>query len=183
MIQNERDKVKYTDAMQNLVNRKDVTHLSGLDTFPVKDLRTIEGYIARIKSKYGLDIVFLDYLQKLAPLEEYKRNDQHEQIQQNMFRFSQIVKDYDVLGINIAQLRRVQEDARKNPPKMTDLKGSSAIEDESVMVSFLHTPFVNDEFQEDTRLFYAEKARYGKRFKIPLEFHGESMNFIGRKIL
>ena len=172
----------YEEATKYLVANENKIHLSGIDTFPIRDLRNIEAYIARLKQKHGLDIVFMDYLQKLTPMKEHRRYDEHERIKENMFKFSLLAQEYDFAGFMLSQLKRVQEDARKNQPKMQDLKGSSAIEDESVNIVFLHTPYENNKFSEDTRWFYSEKARYNKRFRSILEYNGQAMKIEGVKV-
>ena len=109
------------------------------------DLMYITSQIKRIKnknenidkSKKGVDIVYIDYLQ-LIKLDRDNRNEGLGQITRSL---KSLAKALDICIVIFSQLnRQVENRAGDRRPQLSDLKESGSIEEDSDVVLFLYRP-------------------------------------------
>lgn len=134
--------------------------------------RYIDHIITHIKlhkAKYGLNIVFIDYLQLL----DVKANSRYEKVSEVSKRLKQLAKEENITIIALAQLRR--EDRVNVRPTLSDLKESGQIEQDADVVLFPYRPqyyeSVRDAVEMDAELILA-KNRHGQCADIPISFEG-----------
>ena len=90
------------------------------------------------KRKYGLDIVFVDYLQKMRPNERnYSREQEISEISNSL---KSLAMELDIPVVTLAQLNRECEARPNKRPMASDLRDSGAIEQDADLILSLYSP-------------------------------------------
>lgn len=131
-----------------------------LDDRPVQTLTTIRAGARTIARQHTLGLIVIDYLQLVTPTD--KRVKREEQVAELTRGFKGLAKDLSVPVILIAQLNR-ESTRDKRRPRMSDLRESGAIEQDSDVIGLLHEEPV-DEGQPPTNIveLLIEKNRGGR---------------------
>ncbi len=128
----------------------------------------------RLKKRYNADIFIVDYLQLM-------RGDNRENRQQEVSFISSelkaMAKELEVPVVALSQFNRNPESREGGLPKLSDLRESGSLEQDSDVVLFLH-----DKTEDPARLdrevdLIIAKQRNGPRGKIPLIFKSETTTF------
>ena len=139
----------------------------------------------RIKRKYGLDLVMIDYIQLMQP-EKSKNGDNRQNEVADISRMLKIMaKELNVPVIALSQLSRSSE-KEKRRPQMSDLRESGAIEQDADIVLFIHRPeksasekeIAEGKVKEGVAEILIEKHRNGETGKIELFFKKECTKFV-----
>lgn len=183
--------VSYKQIYFNYVNEEKVTHLlkamgdlGGLkiyfsDTAKV-NANDIAAKAYTLKRKYGLDILFIDYLQLI----EGERGKGRYEIVTDISRgLKTLALSMGIPIIALAQLNRESE-ANGRKPKMSDLRDSGGIEQDADGVMLLHRDWrAGKEKNEDGSSteheadLIIEKWRNGEPVTLKLHFDGPTMTF------
>ncbi len=95
----------------------------------------------RLKSKHGIKLIIIDYLQLMTNDTATNKNGNREQEISSISRgLKNIAKDLDVPVIALSQLSRSVETRPDKRPILSDLRESGAIEQDADMVMFLFRP-------------------------------------------
>lgn len=129
----------------------------------------------RIKRKYGLDLIIIDYLQLMADGGDTRNNE----LASITRKLKLMAKDLNVPVICLSQLSRKVEERADKRPMMSDLRDSGAIEqDADVIVMMYREEYYNKETQNKGM---AEanivKQRMGETGTVRLAFQGEYSRF------
>lgn len=133
--------------------------------------------------KYGLDALYIDYLQLLS---HYIKGANREQEISAISRgLKQLAKELNIPVIALAQLsRRVEERGGAKKPILADLRESGSIEQDADIVTFLYRPeyygITEDENGETTigkGFMLVAKNRHGTTKDIEMKFIGECTKF------
>ena len=121
------------------------------------------------KAKKGLDVVIIDYLQKMDAGERDTRK--------NVSVISTTLKNFArESGITVIALAQLNRDGKDDRPQLTDLKESGQIEQDADVVLFPFRPSyyldVKPDVEEDAELIIA-KNRHGQCTDIPVVFEGK----------
>ena len=109
-----------------------------IDDTPALNIASIRTRARRLKRKFGLDLIILDYLQ-LVNGESKKMNDNRVQEISELTRgLKAIAKELDLPVIALSQLSRKVEDREEKRPQLADLRESGAIEQDADLVVFLY---------------------------------------------
>ena len=109
-----------------------------IDDTPALNIASIRTRARRLKRKFGLDLIILDYLQ-LVNGESKKMNDNRVQEISEITRgLKAIAKELDLPLIALSQLSRKVEDREEKRPQLADLRESGAIEQDADLVVFLY---------------------------------------------
>ncbi len=109
-----------------------------IDDTPALNIASIRTRARRLKRKFGLDLIILDYLQ-LVNGESKKMNDNRVQEISEITRgLKAIAKELDLPVIALSQLSRKVEDREEKRPQLADLRESGAIEQDADLVVFLY---------------------------------------------
>lgn len=127
----------------------------------------------RHKSKYGLDLVIIDYLQLMkSGTQKGKRWEELGEISRSLKRLSK-----EVPVIALAQLSRECE-KQKRRPVLSDLRECGDIEQDADVIIFTHSPHVIDEnMPEDLIEAIVGKHRGGPTGFVKLRFEKETVTF------
>lgn len=165
----------YAEALQR-IRKLDRMAIYGVGD-GIKDLYGVEGRVQEYIEEFKhLDCLYLDYLQRLAPLPEYSRCNIREKTDANVMFFSNLVKDYNFAGVLLSQLSRSQDDSR---PTSQRLKESSTIEQEADIIAFLHYQTKKSDAPIRPIEFFADDTRTIEPFSMSLAFEGKCMDFPG----
>lgn len=122
-----------------------------------------------VKAKKGLDVVVVDYLQKLDANERDTRK--------NVSVISTALKNFArESGVTVIALAQLNRDGKEDRPQLTDLKESGQIEQDADVVLFPYRPSyyldVKPEIEMDCELIIG-KNRHGQCIDIPMSFEGK----------
>lgn len=119
------------------------------------------------RAKYGLDVVVIDYLQKL--------NAGGKDMRSNVGMASTALKNFArELGITVIALAQLNREAKNARPELTELKESGQIEADADVVLFPFRPAYYEDVRpaiEDAVIVIA-KNRHGQCVDIPCTFEG-----------
>lgn len=132
-----------------------------------QDVLRIASNARRMKMRGGLDMIIVDYLQIVFALNERaNRNDQVAGISRGL---KKIARELKVPVIALAQLNR--QAANGEPPKLSELRESGAIEQDADTVIMLHKPQEDEHAAVEPLEFWVRKQRNGARGVVKLEHH------------
>lgn len=101
-----------------------------------KSINTITSDVLELNRSFKIDIVIIDYIQKIIPVSNRSRYEQVTEISNGVKLFCQ---NFKIPVIALAQLSRDSSRTGKRP-SLPDLKESGEIEQDASIVSFLHRP-------------------------------------------
>ncbi|HVJ69466.1 MAG TPA: replicative DNA helicase [Caulifigura sp.] len=113
-----------------------------IDDVAGRTVSQISAIARRLKRRFGLGIIIIDYLQLIEADEKGLPREQ--QISTITRRLKFLAKDLSVPVIALAQLNRGVEQREDKRPKLSDLRESGAIEQDADIVMFLHRPDAYD---------------------------------------
>lgn len=93
----------------------------------------------RLKRKYGLDLIMIDYIQLMTPDRSKDSSNRQNEISEISRNLKILAKEINVPVIALSQLSRDVE-KRKGRPQLSDLRESGAIEQDADVVMFIHRP-------------------------------------------
>lgn len=109
-----------------------------IDDQPGRSMPQIGAVARRLKRRFGLSIIIIDYLQLIEP--EEKAAPREQQVSLITRRLKYLSKELNVPVIALAQLNRGVELREDKRPRLADLRESGSIEQDADVVMFLHRP-------------------------------------------
>ncbi|QTA38649.1 replicative DNA helicase [Thermosipho ferrireducens] len=100
------------------------------------DPRSLRAKARRMKKEYGVQAIFVDYLQ-LMTTRSFRENRQQE-ISEISRSLKLLARELDVSIIALSQLSRAVEQREDKRPRLSDLRESGSIEQDADMVLFLY---------------------------------------------
>lgn len=150
-----------------------------VDDVAGRTMSQIAAISRRVKRRYGLGLVVIDYLQLIEPDEKGLPREQ--QIASITRRLKFLAKDLDIPVIALAQLNRGVEQREDKRPRMSDLRESGAIEQDADIIMFLHRPAAYDpEDRPGEADLIIAKNRSGPIGTVGLTWLNEQLRFADR---
>jgi replicative DNA helicase len=109
-----------------------------IDDSPGQNMLRIAANARRLKLRYGIRLVVVDYLQLVEP--DNRRDSRQEQVAGISRRLKFLAKELQIPVLACAQLNRAAEDRMGNRPRLADLRESGSIEQDADTVMLLHRP-------------------------------------------
>ena len=139
----------------------------------------------RLKSKVGLDLVMIDYIQLMNGESNKKDANRQQEISEISRNLKILAKELNIPVIALSQLSRAVEQ-RKGRPQLSDLRESGAIEQDADIVMFIHRPdksatekeIAEGKVQPNVAEILIEKHRNGSTGVVKLYFKGSSTTFV-----
>lgn len=126
---------------------------------------------------FRADMVTIDYLQTMISPANPKASSP-EKIEANVFELSRIFSEFNVAGLVLSQFNRDKgRDTGSRQSVMADLRGSSSIEAEADIVSFLQRENKGIEGRVPVK-WYSDKVRGSKVIDCQLEFNSSNGRFL-----
>ncbi len=139
----------------------------------------------RLKRRYDIQLVVIDYLQ-LLNYSKYSREGRQREISAVSGALKAMAKNLHVPVLVLSQLSREPEKrGARNQPQLSDLRESGAIEQDADVVMFLRRPcrITDDPENADQTLAYVDiqKHRNGRTGKVRLNFFDRFTRFDNRE--
>lgn len=140
----------------------------------------------RLKRRYGLDLVMVDYLQLMSTGKASKADNRQQEISEISRNMKILAKEIEVPVIALSQLSRSVESRTGHKPQLSDLRESGAIEQDADIVMFIHRPdksadpkeLAEGKVQANVAEILIEKHRNGPTGSVKLYFKGECTKFL-----
>lgn len=154
-----------------------------INDYPPHQVEQLRSQVHRHKTKHGVSMVVVDYLQQMSGPMKGNRNNEVEHISRGLKRMA---RELDVHVIALAQLSRGVEHRTPPRPVLSDLRDSGAIEQDADNVLLLWRPeyYFNDATPDSA---YAEwqgkaeavlaKQRDGETGRIMMTWQGSELRF------
>lgn len=154
-----------------------------IDDTPSLAVLELRAKARRMKAKYDVQLVIVDYLQLLRS--GTKRGQENRQIEVSEISagLKTLAKELSVAVLVVAQLNRQPEARQRGRPRLSDLRESGSIEQDADTVGLLVRPEVYEEDEDARRemageaLLIIAKQRNGPIGEIPLIFQKEFTRF------
>ncbi len=112
-----------------------------IDDTPQLSIFDLRAKCRRLKQRFGIKAVFIDYLQLMRAAGEMNRNGNREQEISTISRqLKALSKELDIPVVALSQLSRQVEQRPDKRPQLSDLRESGAIEQDADIVSFIYRP-------------------------------------------
>lgn len=119
--------------------KEDLTNLQiYIDETPAISIQNLRIKAKMMKLKYGIEILFIDYLQLMTNSES--RNNRENEIGSISRGLKALAKELDIPIIALSQLSRQVENRPDKRPILSDLRDSGSIEQDADEVIFLYRP-------------------------------------------
>ncbi len=147
-----------------------------LDETPGLTINELRAKAKRLKLKYGIRMLGIDYLQLMRGDTESSKYREQE-ISKISRELKALAKELEIPIIALSQLNRGVENRARRTYQLSDLRESGAIEQDADIVGFLHVPSPDD-LKGDNELLHVaglfiEKHRGGRCEKITYSFNKE----------
>jgi len=173
-------------ALINLVNGISVYHNSHvyIDDTPNISIFELKAKAKQMQRLYGIKLLIVDYLQLVRAPERI--NDEQKEIKFISLQLKSLAKNLDIPIIVISQLsRELERHSKPREPRLSDLRGSGAIEQDADVVIFVWNPEVagieywpDKESTTNTAELIIGKQRNGPIGKIRMVFLRENGLFL-----
>ena len=131
------------------------------------------------KQRYGLDLLVVDYLQRLKPDEAGDRRDLTVGAMARAFKTA--ARDLDIPVVLLAQLSRDLEHRPDKRPMPSDFRDSGEIEQEADVIAFLYRDWIyNDRADPNEAEILVRGNRHGSSGKATLRFEPEFQRWLDR---
>lgn len=158
----------------------ELSHLKfWIDDTPNMTFMRIASTARRIKSRKGLDLLCVDYLQLIEPDQADRKASRQEQVSNISRRLKLLARDLKIPMLVLAQVNRGLEDRADQRPRLSDLRESGAIEQDADVVMFIHRPGLTDPSPENEGVaeILVRKQRNGPTGELKLVFQKQFTRF------
>ena len=177
---NKTEWLKIAKAREKLSNTKIF-----IDDSAVIRPRELISKCRRLKSRFGLDLVMVDYIGLMTPDKTRNSDSRQNEISEISRSLKILAKELNVPVLALSQLNRAVE-TRKGRPQLSDLRESGAIEQDADIVMFIHRPdkgasekeLAEGKVQKNVAEILIEKHRSGPTGLVKLFFRGECTKFV-----
>jgi len=166
-----------------------------IDDTPALPISSLAARARRLKRRFGLDVLVIDYLQLVRPASG--RNDGRvQEVSEITQGLKAIAKELDIPVIALSQLSRKVEDRDDKRPQLADLRESGSIEQDADVVMFVfREEYYHDrlkpaddsdkfpEWKENAERLFCRaeiiigKQRHGPIGNVDLHFEGKFTKF------
>lgn len=163
--------------------------LQGLKVFiddkPALNINQVRVAARKMKSKYNISFLIIDYLQLMEGLNT--KLDRRVQLEQITRKLKELAKAEDITILELSQLNREIEKRPDAKPKISDLKESGSIEEDADIVMLLSRPtekeIKDNPHMKDMVVIDVAKFRNGKPFAASVHFDKTFQRFESEKPL
>jgi replicative DNA helicase len=131
------------------------------------------------KSKHGLGLIIIDYLQLIRPVA--KGHSREREVADISCNLKSISKEMQVPVVCLAQLNRATESQTNNVPRLSNLRESGSLEQDADIVMFVHRPAYYEAGKpEDLAEIYVAKHRHGPTGQVDVGWDDSRTLFYNR---
>ena len=172
------DHMKLANAVDRLQKAKIY-----IDDTPGLEAVELRSRARRMKSRYGVELIIIDYLQ-LMNYSKFSKEGRQRETMAISGAIKAMAKELDVPVIVLSQLSRATEGRGDNVPKLSDLRDSGAIEQDADVVLLLYRPSYykhgDDRNADNLAIVDIAKYRHGSTGEVKMNFIKEYTRFEDR---
>ena len=128
-----------TDFEKIIVASEQLKNLSlFIDDSPALTISSIRTRSRRLKRKFGLDLIIIDYLQLITGESKNSNDNRVKEISDITRGLKAIAKELNIPVVALSQLSRKVEEREEKRPQLADLRESGSIEQDADLVVFLY---------------------------------------------
>ena len=149
-----------------------------IDDNPNKTVSDMQSMCRKLKRKEGLDLIIIDYLQKVRST---VRGSSREQLEQVSNDIKNMAKTLDIPVLVVSSLSRASETRDVKIPIMSDLRETGQLEFDADVIMFLHREYYYDRTNEAVKReadLVVAKNRNGKLGMTKLNWIEEYTKFL-----
>lgn len=154
-----------------------------IDDTPGLEAVEMRSRARRLKSRYGIKLIVIDYLQ-LMNYSKFAKDGRQRETMAISGAVKGMAKELDVPVIVLSQLSRAAESTGDNIPKLSHLRDSGAIEQDADMVWLLYRPSYyekgDNRNSDNLAVLDVAKFRHGATGEVKLSFIREYTRFEDR---
>jgi replicative DNA helicase len=154
-----------------------------IDDTPGLEAVELRSRARRMKSRYGIELIVIDYLQ-LMNYSKFAKDGRQRETMAISGAIKAMAKELDLPVIVLSQLSRATEGRGDNIPKLSDLRDSGAIEQDADVVLLLYRPSYykhgDDRNSDNLAIVDVAKFRHGETGDVPMSFIKEYTRFESR---
>lgn len=109
-----------------------------IDDTPNINLYDLKARARRMKEKYDVKLLLIDYIQLLQTSRTFKTESRQVEISEISRELKALARELNIPLIGISQLSRAVEQREDNRPRLSDLRESGALEQDADVVCFLY---------------------------------------------
>ena len=109
-----------------------------IDDSPALTISSIRTRSRRLKRKFGLDLIIIDYLQLITGESRNSNDNRVKEISDITRGLKAIAKELNIPVVALSQLSRKVEEREEKRPQLADLRESGSIEQDADLVVFLY---------------------------------------------
>lgn len=147
-----KDIAKIENAYAFLMEKSKLFHI--IDKANMDYLQMLS-WARKFKQRYGIGLIFVDYLQLLKPVS--RKTSREQEVSEVSRSLKEIAKDLDCAVFALAQLNRETEKENR-PPRPSDLRESGSIEQEAdyimILSRVMETTCINSSGNEEQTTIY-----------------------------
>ncbi len=151
-----------------------------IDDTPALSELALRAKVRRLKSRHGIGLVIVDYLQLMDAAGGGRSESRQQEISQISRSLKSLARELSIPVIAISQLNRAVDSREDHRPRMSDLRESGAIEQDADLILFLYREEYyhpdNEEKQGLAEVIVA-KQRNGPTGSVTLSFVSRYMRF------
>ena len=150
-----------------------------IDDKPSSTVFSMRSVARRLKMEKSLGLVIIDYLQLITPVHARATDSMVQQVTEISRSLKAMARELDVPVLALSQLSRAVE-TRRGRPRLSDLRDSGSLEQDSDVVMFIHRDDKMNENSDRPGIaeILVEKHRNGPTGKIELRFDEEKTTFL-----
>ncbi len=128
-----------TDFEKIIIASEQLKNLSlFIDDSPALTISSIRTRSRRLKRKFGLDLIIIDYLQLINGESRNSNDNRVKEISDITRGLKAIAKELNIPVVALSQLSRKVEEREEKRPQLADLRESGSIEQDADLVVFLY---------------------------------------------
>ena len=173
-----------SQAVQNRMTQQDHMKLANavdrlqkaniyIDDTPGLEAVELRSRARRMKSRYGIELIVIDYLQ-LMNYSKFSKDGRQRETMAISGAIKAMAKELAVPVIVLSQLSRATEQRGENIPKLSDLRDSGAIEQDADVVLLLYRPSYykhgDDRNTDNLAIVDVAKYRHGSTGEVKMNF-------------
>ena len=154
-----------------------------IDDTPGLEAVELRSRARRLKKRYGVGLIVIDYLQ-LMNYSKFARDGRQRETMAISGAVKAMAKELEVPVMVLSQLSRATEGRGDNLPKLSDLRDSGAIEQDADVVMLLYRPSYyqqgDDRNADNLAIVDVAKYRHGSTGRVRMSFQREFTRFEDR---
>lgn len=159
-----------TEEWTRIVEAAEVLHESPLFIVDSGNVTIVDirAKARRMKSKRGLGLIIVDYLQLMSG--HHRTENRQQEVAEISRSLKLLAKELDIPVVAVSQLNRNPETRADKRPQLSDLRESGSLEQDSDIVMFIHREDSDDPTVKGKADIIVAKHRNGPTATVPLTF-------------